>query len=116
MRFFQETTVWNVPAINHTYLLSDDKSKMYAFVRGDTQELKQFKNPITIETRGRKFKAVENTFGYTIPTEAPTNPFWKVVGSKGDVYTVELVRGRYVCSCSGFKFRHKCSHIAKVPQ
>lgn len=116
MRFYQETTEWNVPAVNHVYLLSDDKSKMYAFVRGDTKELKQFKNPIVIETRGRKFKAVENTFGFNIPSDTPTNPFWKVVGSKGDVYTVELVRGQYKCTCSGFKFHHKCSHIAQIPQ
>lgn len=116
MKFYQETTLWSTPAVNHIYLLSDDKSKMFAFVRGDTNELKEFKRPISIDTRGRKFKAVENTFGYHIPDIVPSNPSWKVVGSKGDVYTVELVRGQYKCSCAGFKFRHKCAHLDKVPK
>lgn len=115
MKFFQETTEWPTPAVNHIYLLSEDKTKMYAYVRGDTKQLTQFKNPIGISVRGRKFKVVENTFGYKIPTIESSNPTWTVVGSKGDVYTVELDRGSYKCSCPGFKFRHKCSHIDKVP-
>jgi hypothetical protein len=114
MKAFLETTVWNVPAVNHIYLLSDDKSKMYAYVRSDTKELKQFKSPIGIDTRGRKFQLVENTYGFDIPEIASEHPNWKVVGSKGDVYNVELVRGSYRCSCPGFKFRHKCGHIDKV--
>ena len=114
MKFYQETTTWSTPAINHVYLLSDDKTKMYAFVRSDTHELKEFRNPITISTKGRKFKAVDNTFGFEIPQIASEHPNWKVVGSKGDVYTVELVRNQYTCTCSGFKFRHKCAHIDKV--
>jgi hypothetical protein len=116
MKFFQETTEWSTPAVNHIYLLSDDKCKMYAYVRGDNNQLTEFKRPIGIDTRGRKFKVVENTFGYKIPTMQSLNPNWKVEGSKGDVYTVELVNGRYKCSCAGFKFRHKCSHIDKVPK
>lgn len=114
MKFYQETTTWSTPCINHIYLLSDDRSKMYAFVRSDTKELKEFKQPISIDIRGRKFVAVENTFGFDIPEIRSEHPNWKVVGSKGDVYTVELVNNKYRCSCVGFKFKHKCSHIDKV--
>lgn len=114
MKFYQETTTWSTPVTNHIYLLDDTKTNMYAFVRSDTKELKQFKAPIRIDTRGRKFKAVENTFGFQIPAIESSHPNWKVVGSKGDVYTVELVRGQYRCTCPGFKFRHTCGHISKV--
>lgn len=39
---------------------------------------------------------------------------WHVSGSKGDQYTVALDGGRWSCSCAGFGFRRKCSHIDKI--
>lgn len=115
MKFYQETTEWkDGNAINHTYLLSANKTKMYAYVKHGTKKVLEFKNPISIDIRGRKFKEVPNTFKYKIHEEVVVNPHWKVIGSKGDVYTVELVNDRYTCTCVGFKFKHKCSHIDKV--
>lgn len=38
-----------------------------------------------------------------------------VVGSKGDVYKVTIYpSGKMTCTCSGFGFRQKCSHIEKI--
>lgn len=115
MKFYQEITEWkDGNATNHTYLLSTNKMKMYAYVKHGTKKVFEFKNPIDIDIRGRKFKEVPNTFKYNIREEVVVTPHWKVVGSKGDVYTVELVNNRYTCTCVGFKFKHKCSHIDKV--
>jgi hypothetical protein len=115
MKTVRETTVWaEQSAINHIYFLSDDMSKMYAYARGDTLEVKHFSRPIGIETRGRKFAAVPNVYGFKVAEIEDSSPSWTVVGSKGDVYTIRLVNNDYTCTCSGFKFRHKCSHIDKV--
>jgi hypothetical protein len=114
MKFYKETTQWKDGGANHTYLLSDNKTKMYAYVKDGTTKVIEFKNPIDIDIRGRKFVEVKNTFKYKIKEQASVYPNWKVVGSKGDVYTVELVGTKYQCSCAGFKFRHKCSHIESV--
>ena len=114
MKFYKETTQWKDGGANHTYLLSTNKTKMYAYVKDGTTKVIEFKNPIDIDIRGRKFVEVKNTFKYKIKEEASVYPNWKVVGSKGDVYTVELVNEKYKCSCVGFKFKHKCSHIDKV--
>ena len=115
MKFFQETTKWPSDTPNHTYLLSDDKSKMYAYVRVGTKDVFTFKNPIRIDARGRTFKAVENTFKYVMPEAVLSqNPQWKVKGSKGDVYLVERTEHGLTCSCSGFKFRGKCKHLSMI--
>ena len=115
MKFFEETTVWDSSvAVNHTYLLSDDKSKMYAYVRSGTDTVFKFKNPIRIDTRGRKFVAVKNTWGYNIDKPADANPRWEVKGSKGDVYVVEQTENGLTCSCSGFRFRGACKHVKEI--
>lgn len=114
MKFYQETTEWRGGGVNHVYLLSDNRTKMFAYVQHGTDRVIEFKRPIDFDIRGRKFKEVANTFNYTVKREKPTNPHWEVVGSKGDVYIVEFDNGRYKCSCVGFKFKHKCSHIEKV--
>ena len=71
MKFYTETTIWKDGGANHTYLLSDNKTKMYAYVKAGTTKVIEFKNPIDIDTRGRKFVEVRNTFKYKIP-ENPT--------------------------------------------
>jgi hypothetical protein len=114
MKFYQELTEWADGGANHIYLLSQDKSKMYAYIKAGTKKVFEFKNPIGIDTRGRKFKEVPNTFKYKIPQVQSNNPTWTVVGSKGDVYNVEYVDNHYRCTCSGFKFRGRCSHIESV--
>jgi hypothetical protein len=115
MKFFQETTVWGDKIANHVYLLTDDKSKMIAYVRAGTDAVFKFKNPIRIDTRGRSFKAVPNTYNYSIPEEvAPTVPQWIVKGSKGDEYIVRKNGVMYSCTCSGFKFRGSCKHVTSI--
>lgn len=114
MKFYQETTVYKDPVVNGVYLLNDSKTKMYAFVPGGTKSVKTFKNPIRIDTRGRTFVAVPNTFKYTLPKEDQINLKWEVKGSKGDIYVVEKTESGMICSCSGFKFRGKCKHLDTV--
>ena len=114
MKFYQETTEWKDGGVNHIYLLSANKTKMHAYIKHGTKSVIEFKSPISIDARGRKFKEIPNTFKYKIAEEVSTNPTWTVVGSKGDVYTIEQVGNRYTCTCAGFQFRHKCSHIDKV--
>ena len=114
MKFFEETTVWDSNTPNHTYLLSDDKSKMYAYIRAGGNSVFKFKTSIRIDTRGRKFVAVKNKWQYNIDTPADPNPRWEVSGSKGDVYVVEQTENGLTCSCSGFRFRGACKHVKEI--
>lgn len=114
MKFYQETTKWPDTIANGVYLLNDSKTKMFAYVRPGSDAAFKFKNPISIDSRGRTFKEVDNTFGYNLAVEKPMYPQWTVVGSKGDMYIVEKTENGYTCSCSGFKFRAKCKHIDSV--
>ena len=111
MKFYQETTVWTDPTPNGVYLLDDAKEKMYAYISPGTSIIKTFKNPIRISTKGRKFKHVDNTYGYDIPEEVAENPRWMVMGSKGDKYYVTKSQNGLSCTCSGFKFRGECKHV-----
>lgn len=113
MKFFEETTVWDSNTPNHTYLLSDDKSKMYAYIRAGGDSVFTFKTPIRFDTKGRKFVAVKNTWGYNT-NEPNDNPRWEVQGSKGDVYVVEQTDNGLSCSCSGFRFRGACRHVKEI--
>ena len=99
---------------NGTYLLNDSKTKMYAYVRPGATEVKQFKNPITIDARGRNFVLVNNTFGFKISESVAQNPRWEVVGSKGEIYIVEKTETSYNCSCAGFRFRGDCKHVKQI--
>ena len=112
MKFFEETTKWADRTPNHTYLLSDDKSKMYAYVPAGKKTVVTFKSPIRISASGRKFRVVANKWHYRIPEEEQSsNPKWEVRGSKGDIYIVEKIETGLICSCPGFKFRNICKHI-----
>lgn len=113
MRFYQETTEYNDEIANGIYLLDDTKTKMYAFVSAGSKTVKEFKNPIRIDVRGRKFTPVPNTFRFRIPGERTENPKWEVKGSKGNIYIVEKSENGLACSCPGFTFRGKCKHIAE---
>jgi len=37
-----------------------------------------------------------------------------IEGSKGDIYTVVVNDGTSHCDCPGFKYRNRCSHVAKA--
>jgi len=123
MKFFQETTVWTDKTPNHVYLLSDDKTTMYAYVRQGTKEVFTFKKPIKgFSTRGRKFVEVPNKWKYKLQEEEVNTEVladtvvkqWTVQGSKGNTYTVTLKGKTLVCSCPGHTYRGKCKHLAEV--
>lgn len=114
MKFYQETTKWRDQIPNGIYLLNDSKTKMFAYIKPGANAAFKFKNPIGIDTRGRKFEPVPNTFDYPIEKEVSRNPQWTVTGSKGDTYTVEKTENGYTCTCSGFKFRGKCKHATLI--
>lgn len=113
MKFLQETTVWENPVPNNLYVVDNTKSKMIAYLPPGKSEFVVFKKPIGYDTRYRKFVEVPNTFNFHLQ-EKSVNPTWNIVGSKGDVYTIEKIKNDYFCSCSGFKFHGKCKHIESV--
>lgn len=113
MKFYQETTEYRDAIPNGVYLLDDSKTKMYAYIAAGSKSVFKFKNPIRIDSRGRQFKQVKNTFGYKIEKDN-TNPKWTVIGSKGDKYTVEQTENGLTCTCSGFKFRGNCKHLTQI--
>jgi hypothetical protein len=114
MKFYQETTQWTGNTPNGIYLLNDSKTKMYAFIRAGSKSVFKFKNPIQIDSRGRTFKEVKNTFKFKFEEQESENPRWEVQGSKGDKYIVERTENGLSCSCSGFKFRGKCKHLSMI--
>lgn len=115
MKFYQETTKFSDNITNGVYLLDDAKEKMYAYVAPGTGIVKTFQRPIRIDSRGRSFKAVKNTFEYMIPVEIAENPRWEIAGSKGNKYIVEQTASGLTCTCSGFRFRGDCKHV-KLPR
>jgi len=111
MKFFLETTKWKGNWANHVYLLNDSKSKLYAYVKQGTNEVIEFNKPMQFHTRGRQFKEVANSYNYQIPESTPVGQTYKVVGSRGDEYTMTKENEVWTCTCSGFKFRNQCRHI-----
>jgi hypothetical protein len=115
MKWFAETTVWSDTAMpNGVYLLDDGKSKMYAFRPQGTGDIKVFKNPIRIDTRGRKFMVNPVQFATGLKEPEPLGRTWIVKGSKGDEYRVTELNSNYSCTCSGFRFRGNCKHIKNI--
>lgn len=120
MKAMLETTEWSDTATqsNHVYWMNDSGTKIYAYARwGNPRDTQQFKAPITIDPRGRKFEKVRHDiYGWQDPDDEPTERSVKVTGSRGDVYTVTENQGRWACTCSGFQFRSACRHIDQVQQ
>ena len=114
MKWFAETTDYKDPVPNGIYLLDDTKTKMYAFKPFGTGDIKTFKNPIKIETRGRKFVVNPVQFETKLKEDEPEGRTWTVKGSKGDEYRVSELNGNLSCTCSGFKFRGKCKHADSI--
>jgi len=110
MKWFAETTDWKDSVPNGIYLLDDAKVKMYAFKARGTEAIKVFRNPIKIETRGRKFIVNPVQFKTGLKEDEPEGRYWIVKGSKGDEYKVTDVNGNRSCTCSGFRFRGDCKH------
>jgi type V secretory pathway adhesin AidA len=111
MKVLQETTAWEGTTPNHIYITDDSKSRMLAYVQAGTKAVFRFSTPLRWDTRGRKFKEVANTFGFTEDTKDSNVKSWTVAGSKGNTYVVTLEENVYNCTCSGFQFRGTCRHI-----
>jgi len=119
MKYFEEVTVWDTPtAVNHTYYMKDDKSAMVGYIKAGTKTLFKFKNPIRIDTRGRKFVELkqkgEPDEVYFGKKEEPKKDVITVQGSNGKEYYIEKVGTKYTCTCPGFVFRHKCKHVENM--
>lgn len=114
MKWYSEITQYSDGIANGTYLLDDGKTKLYAYVSPGATEPKQFKNPIKIDTRGRKFVVSSTQYKIVVKEQEPEGRVIEVRGSKGDIYRVTEVNGNYSCTCSGFKFRGDCKHIKGV--
>ena len=110
-----ETTEWSTPTPNHVYVLNDSMTKMIAYVPAGTKKVFKFKNPISIDTSGRKFVELED--------DTPSKPDPNVIirtGSKGEVYYISQDKEQgwkgWSCTCSGYKFRGSCKHVAEIQQ
>ena len=118
MKAFQEITEWStefaVP--NHVYFLSDSKDKMYGYVRASTGEIQEMGQPYRFKASGRKFREVNNRWGF-FPREelVLVGETFRVPGSKGAVYTVTNDRGSWSCTCPASKYQSgDCKHIKSV--
>ena len=114
MKWFAETTDYKDSVPNGIYLLDDAKVKMYAFKPKGTGDIKVFKNPIKIETRGRKFVVNPVQFKTKLKEDEPLGRMWVVKGSKGDEYKVTENSGNFNCTCSGWRFRGACKHVENI--
>lgn len=120
MKAFLEVTEWTDTQYNcnHVYWMDDGKNKAYAYAPwGNPASVQTFKNPMQIDTRGRKFVEVRNDiYGWSELAEVVEtgNPTWTIEGSKGSKYIVEKDGDVYTCTCPGFKFRGACRHIEEV--
>jgi hypothetical protein len=115
-KFMKEVTVWDNNTPNHIYLLTDSKEKMIGYIRAGTNKLELFKQPLPFDTRRRKFKEVPNIFGYVEPELVNTANSWQIKSSSGNVYTIERNGDRLSCSCTGFRFKSKCRHVAEFTE
>ena len=115
MKAFQEITEWATDFVmpNHVYFLSDSKDKMYGYVKSGTGEIQEMGTPYKFKVSGRKFKEVNNTWGF-FPREelVLVGETHRVPGSKGAVYTVTNDRGSWTCTCPASKWQKgECKHI-----
>jgi hypothetical protein len=111
MEALKEVTVWeNVDVqVNHIYLF--DGQKAVAYIKFGKGEPFYFKNPITLDKRGRKFVKADAKLFKAVDT-AKNDAIIQVQGSKGQTYSVNTEE--QTCSCPGFTFRGACKHIAEV--
>lgn len=59
MRVLQETTVWKQPTPNHIYYVTDDKSKIVAYLNVVSGKIVKLSKPTRFDTRYRKFKELK---------------------------------------------------------
>lgn len=117
MKYFQEVTEWASAYVpNHTYYLTDDKRKMVGYIRAGTKNLVKFSKPMSFDTRGRKFVVLpkqgeSDEVYFPNQQEKPVAKAVEVQGSGGKTYYLTQNGARWMCTCPGFQFRHKCRHV-----
>ena len=123
LKIYQEVTEWKGVEYrqpNHVYLMSGDRA--YAYSRWGESKPEYFRNPTRLDRRGRKFIEVKkNPWGFDLKITMPEEErlqgeTWQVRGSKGDIYTVSRLDGRYFCTCPGSTFRGTCRHVTELAQ
>jgi hypothetical protein len=118
MKVIEETTEWDseytVP--NHVYFVNDSRDKMFAYVASGSVQVQEFERPIKFSVSRRKFKEVENRWGYAVPEAVkPEGQTWTVSGSKGAEYVVTNQAGSWTCTCPAAKWqRGECKHIKQL--
>ncbi len=106
MRLVRETTVFSDAKMpNHSYLLNDAGIAI-GYRKYSAGEVVRFRTPLVLDTRGRTFKLVDDLGSDAVDSSKVV----EVAGSKGDVYFVDVYRKQ--CSCTGFKYRGDCKHLA----
>ncbi|NBR61844.1 MAG: hypothetical protein EBT86_09400 [Actinobacteria bacterium] len=107
MKIVLEETRWDNGTANNMYLVSDDMEQIVAYVPEGSKIAQRFKQPIRWDPRGRKFKILmelhENNSGDTR----------RVVGSKGQIYTLTRANGQWQCTCPGYSYRGQCRHVTE---
>ena len=106
MKLVIETTVFSGAKMpNHSYLLNDTGIAI-GMRKFSVGPVTRFRTPLRLDIRGRTFKLVDD-----LGSDADvSSKVVEVAGSKGDVYFVDVFRKQ--CSCTGFKYRGECKHIA----
>lgn len=112
MKVLEEITEWKSNTPNHTYFVSEGRDRMFGYVPLSTGVPVTFSKPIRFETRGRRFRAVDNRWNFAVT--ATVNPTWTVEGSRGNQYQVEKTETGLTCTCPGFAFRGKCRHVTEI--
>jgi hypothetical protein len=109
MQALKETTVWeNRASPNHTYLLDGDK--LVAYIRYGTSEPKYFATPIKGFSKSRRQFVSASLDLFEFPTQV--SAVRQVVGSRGDVYIINLDEG--TCTCPGYSYRGACKHTKQL--
>ena len=116
MKAYLEITTWDsdfaVP--NHIYFLNESKDKMYGYVQAGTGLVQTMRTPYRFHTRGRKFREVANTWNFGVEEEVSETrgKEHKILGSRGNVYTVTDDAGSWSCTCPASKWQKgDCKHI-----
>ena len=56
----QETTKWDShTAVNHVYVLSDDKRSLIAYIKAGTKDVKKFSKPLPFYIKGLTFRRIK---------------------------------------------------------
>lgn len=106
MKLMMEMTVFaGAKMPNHSYMLNDAGIAI-GYRKFSAGVVVRFRTPLRLDIRGRTFKLVDDLGS---DADVSSNVV-EVAGSGTNVYTVDLNRKQ--CSCTGFKYRAECKHIA----